>query len=84
MKITAIGLFVIASAMLVFACVSYFALAPNEDALNDTPPPSAAIFSPTIALVVGIVSAIAGVLILRYGGRGYSEKTPVRPGKIRA
>ena len=84
MKITAIGLFVIASALIVFAGVSYFALTPNPDALNDSPAPTAAAFSPALALAVGLVSAIAGVLILRFGGRGYSEKTPIRPGNIRA
>lgn len=84
MKITAIGLLVISFALLLFAGVSYFALTPNADGLNNTPLPSGAIFSPAIALVVAIVSAIAGGLILRFGGRGYTEKTTVPPSKIRA
>lgn len=86
MKITAIGLFVIGFALLLFAGVSYFALTPtpSPDALNNSPLPSGAIFSPTIALVVAIISATVGGLILRYGGRGYTEKTTVPPGKIRA
>ncbi len=75
MKVTGIALLVIGFALLLFAGVSHFALTPNADDVNRATTPSSPIFSPWLSFVVAVIAAAAGFLILRYGGRGYTEKT---------
>ncbi len=78
MKITGIGLLVIGFALLMFAGVSHFALSPTPDGTDQATTPGAPIFSPAISLLVAALAAIAGFLVLRFGGRGYNEQT-VKP-----
>ena len=75
MKITGIALIVIGFALLMFSGVSHFALTPTPDAIEKA---SAPIFSPVITLIVAVLAVIAGFLVLKFGGQGYSEKA-VKP-----
>ena len=72
MKVTAYALIAIGCAILLYAGFSHFAASPEEGGARATP------FSPLIALVVGTIAALAGFLLLRFGGRGYTEKTATR------
>lgn len=78
MKITGIGLIAIGFALLIFAGVSHFALAPTPDGTDQATAPGSPIFSPAISLVVAAIASIAGFLLLRFGGSGYNEQT-VKP-----
>lgn len=79
MKFTGIALIVIGFALLLFAGVSNLVLTPTPDDLTKATVPSSPIFSPAITLVVAAIATVSGVLMLIYGGRGYIEKTPVKP-----
>ena len=74
MKYTAIGLIVIAVALMAFAGISHLILTPPAGDAPDTPP-GAPIFSPIYALVVAAISGGAGALLLAFGGRGFTKKT---------
>jgi len=75
-KITGIALLAICFALLLFAGISHFALTPSPDDINASSTPSSPIFSPAITLTVAALAGISGFLVLRFGGRGYIEKTP--------
>ena len=78
MKVTGIGLLVICFALVMFAATSHFILTdPGPGNPASANPPSAPMFSPILALIVGAISGLAGAAILIYGGRGYSEKAPL-------
>lgn len=81
MKFTGIALIVIGFALLLFAGVSNLVLTPTPDDLTKATVPSSPIFSPAITLVVAAIATVSGVLMLIYGGRGYIEKTPVKPAR---
>ena len=80
MKVTGIVLLVVAIALLIFAAVSHLVLVEPDSNSSSPASHTGAQFSPTLALIVGGVSGLAGVAMLMFGGRGYSQKTvaPVR------
>ena len=73
MKVTGIGLIIMGGLLLVVSVVYYLTAT-----VPTTTNPEVHWFEPTFALGVGVASAIAGALILTYGGRGYTEST-LRP-----
>ncbi len=76
MKVTGIGLLVMGGLLMLFSLV-YYLVATAPSANN----PESHFFEPIFALGVGVSSAIAGGLILWFGGRGYTEAKlrPVAP-----
>ena len=73
MKYTAFALIAIGFAMMLFAAVTYLILTPPTNAQDGAT--AAPIFSPLYALVMAAISTVAGILLLAFGGRGFSKKT---------
>jgi hypothetical protein len=73
MKFTGISLMVIGAMMFLLCLVQYMQTAPPvaEQSWTYT-------LNPIFTFVIAAGSMIAGVLIVRYGGRGYS-RTPATP-----